>query len=101
MLCATLNHLLCCLCFQRFQQKSLPPANESHGSTATGKTVVVKNADSFLTSFVHMYKTNKNVRDSLLIGMVQAMTAKLSGHYNPEYSVMVMIFFVGLDAKSK
>ena len=62
---------------------------------------MVKNADSFLTSFVHMYKANKNVRDSLLIGMVQAMIAKLSGHPNPEYSVIVMIFFIGLDAKSR
>ena len=62
---------------------------------------MVKNADSFLTSFVHMYKTNKDVRDSLLIGMVQAMVAKLSGHPNPEYSVIVMNFFVRLDAKSR
>ena len=39
-----------------------------------------------------MYKTNKDVRESLLIGMVQAVVAKLSGHPNPGYAVIVMIF---------
>ena len=62
---------------------------------------MVKNADNFLTSFVHMYKTNKDVRESLLIVMVQAMVAKLSGHPNPAYAAIVMNFFIGLDAKSR
>ena len=48
-----------------------------------------------------MYKTNKEVRGSLLIGMVQAMVAKLSGHPNPEYATIVMNFFIGLYAKSR
>ena len=48
-----------------------------------------------------MYKTNKEVRGSLLIGMVQAMVAKLSGHPNPEHAAIVMNFFIGLDAKSR
>ena len=47
------------------------------------------------------YKTNKDVRDSLLIGMVQAMAAKLSGHPNPEYAVIVMNLFISLDTKSR
>ena len=48
-----------------------------------------------------MYKTNKEVRGSLLIGMVQAMLAKLSGHPNREYAAIVMNFFIGLVAKSR
>ena len=48
-----------------------------------------------------MYKTNKEVRGSLLIGMVQAMVVKLSGHPNPEYAAIIMNFFIGLDAKSR
>ena len=48
-----------------------------------------------------MYKTNKDLRESLLIGMVQAMIAKLNGHPNPEYSALVMNFFICMDAKSR
>ena len=62
---------------------------------------MVKNAGNFLTSFVHVYKTNKDMRELLLIGIVQAMLAKLSVHPNPDYAAIVMIFFIGLDAKSR
>ena len=41
------------------------------------------------------------MRESLLIGMVQAMLAKLNGHPNPDYAAIVMICFIGLDAKSR
>ena len=39
---------------------------------------------------------NKNVRDSLLVGLMQAYISKVNGHNNPVYGTAVTNFYLSL-----
>ena len=50
----------------------------------------------FIRNFVSTYMENKAVRDSLLVGLMQAYISKLSGYNHPVYGTAVTNFFLSL-----
>ena len=52
--------------------------------------------DNFIRNFVTTYLANVNVRNSLLVGLMQAYISKLNGHNNPVYGTAVTNFYLSL-----
>jgi hypothetical protein len=64
----------------------IPACTEECGSSlapAAGTLTVVKNAELFLFSFVELYKENKDMRDSLIMGLLYVIVEKVKGSRNP------------------
>ena len=52
--------------------------------------------DNFIRNFVKTYLENEKVRDSLLVGLMQAYISKVNGHNNPVYGTAVTNFYLSL-----
>lgn len=52
--------------------------------------------DTFINNFISTYMANKNVRDSLLVGLMQAYISKVNGQHNPVYGTAVTNFYLSL-----
>jgi len=66
------------------------------------KAVVSENdflpgGDKFINNFVKTYIANKDVRDHLLVGLMQAYITKVNGVKNPVYSTAVTNFYLSLS----
>jgi hypothetical protein len=66
------------------------------------KAVVSQNdflpgGDKFINSFVKTYQDNKEVRDHLLVGLMQAYIAKVNGIKTPVYGTAVTNFYLSLS----
>ncbi len=53
--------------------------------------------DKFINSFVTTYLANKDIRNHLLVGLMQAYIAKLNGVKNPVYGTAVTNFYLSLS----
>lgn len=53
-------------------------------------------ADKFIQNFVSTYLAKKDVRNHLLVGLMQAYIAKVNGHRNPIYGTAVTNFYLSL-----
>ena len=63
--------------------------------------ILTKKADAFLMSFIEMYLTNKELRESLLVALMHGFLAKIRGDRNPVTSVKAMNFFIACEATSR
>ncbi|KAL3789339.1 hypothetical protein HJC23_006493 [Cyclotella cryptica] len=66
------------------------------------KAVVSQNdflpgGDKFINGFVKTYQDNKEVRDHLLVGLMQAYIAKVNGIKTPVYGTAVTNFYLSLS----
>ena len=52
--------------------------------------------DKFINSFVTTYRANKDVRNHLLVGLMQAYITKLNSVKNPVYGTAVTNFYLSL-----
>ncbi len=59
-------------------------------------TSFLPSGDNFIKNFVTTYMANANVRNSLLVGLMQAYISKINGHNNPVYGTAVTNFFLSL-----
>lgn len=57
----------------------------------------VPGGDKFINSFVSTYQANKDVRNHLLVGLMEAFIAKLNGVRTPVYGAAVTNFFLSLN----
>ena len=62
---------------------------------------MTSNVDPFLTKFISLYNANSDVREGLIVSLMKAVLAKMSGHKNPVFSTKAMNFFIALEATSR
>ena len=97
-----LRQVMCCLEFYK-QVCKIPACTKVCLSTiapSAGTLTVVKNADPFLHSFVKLYKGNKDMRESLIMGLLHVILEKVNGDINPRLPEKDLIFFIASDAIS-
>jgi hypothetical protein len=78
-----------------FKTLKKPPVKDSIKGLVIDDTFL-PSGDKFIRNFVSTYMENKAVRDSLLVGLMQAYISKLSGYNHPVYGTAVTNFFLSL-----
>jgi hypothetical protein len=59
--------------------------------------IFLPGGDKFINNFVSTYMANKDVRNHLLVGLMQAYIAKVNGVKNPVYGTAVTNFYLSLS----
>ena len=72
-----------------------PSAKESAKGLVVDKSFL-PGGDNFIRNFVTTYLANVNVRNSLVLGLMQAYISKINGHNNPVYGTAVTNFYLSL-----
>ena len=88
--------------FYRECQKSVPQLTTKKvkdGLDYVEKTVQAPN--DLISTFTDIYNKNKEMQNSLLVCLLKAFTAKMTGERNPKYADKALNFFTALHTTSK